>query len=72
MKVDVQFRLTGTEIPADHGYHLLSAIARIIPEFHGDDEIGIHPIAGRLIGNRRLALTDHSRLTIRLAVDRIP
>ncbi len=71
MKVDVQFRLVGTEIPADHGYSLLSALARIVPALHGDDEVGVHPIGRRLIGNRRLALTDRSRLTIRIDADRI-
>lgn len=71
VKVDVSFRVTGSEIPADHGYHLLSAIARVVPKLHGDDEVGVHPIGGRLIGNRRLALTDRSRVTIRLDSERI-
>ena len=70
-KVDVQFRIIGTEIPADHGYHLFSTISRVVPELHGDDEVGVHPIPGRLVGNRRLALTERSRLTIRLASERI-
>jgi len=70
-KVDVQFRVTGIEIPADHGYHVMSAISRVVPEIHGDDEVGVHSIGGRLIGSRRLALTDRSRLTIRLAAERI-
>jgi len=71
MKVDVQFRLVGTEIPADHGYCLLSALARIVPALHGDDTIGVHAISGRFVGNRRLALTDRSRLTIRIDAQRI-
>lgn len=71
MKVDVQFRLVGSDIPADHGYCLLSALARIVPALHGDDEVGVHPIGGNLVGNRRLALTERSRLSIRIDVDRI-
>lgn len=71
MKVDVQFRLVGTDIPADHGYCLLSALARILPALHGDEEVGVHPISGRLAGDRRLALTDRSRLTIRIDAGRI-
>jgi CRISPR-associated protein Cas6 len=71
MKVDVQFRVLGTEVPADHGYLLLSTLARIVPDLHGDDAVGVHPIGGRLIGNRRLALTDRSRLTIRIETERI-
>jgi hypothetical protein len=70
-KVDVRFRLIGDEIPADHGYHLFAAISRLVPSLHGDDEVGVHPISGRLAGNRRLALTDRSSLTIRLASDRV-
>jgi CRISPR-associated protein Cas6 len=70
-KVDVQFRITGTEIPADHGYHLLAAISKILPSLHGDDEVGVHAISGRFVGGRRLALTERSRLTIRLSPDRV-
>ena len=71
MKVDVQFRLIGGDIPADHGYPLLSALVRIVPSLHGDDTIGVHAIGGRFVGNRRLALTDRSRLTIRMDARRI-
>ena len=70
-KVDVQFRITGNDIPADHGYHLLSAVSGLVPEIHGDDQVGVHPISGRLIGDRRLAITENSRLTIRLDSERI-
>ena len=70
-KVDVQFRLVGDEISADHGYPLFSAVSDLVPTLHGDDEVGLHPISGQLIGNRQLALTDRSYLTIRLASDRI-
>jgi len=69
--VDVAFRLTGDSVPADHGYALLAAVARIVPAVHGDDAIGIHPIIGRHIGNRTLALTERSRLVFRLDSDRI-
>ena len=70
-KIDLCFQITGAEIPADHGYALLAAISRLVPTVHGDEGIGVHPIFGRLVGNRRLALTDHSRLTIRAEVDRV-
>ena len=69
--VDLAFRLTGDRIPADHGYPLLAAIARIIPAVHSDETVGIHPIIGRYVGGRQLALTDRSRLTFRLDSDRI-
>ena len=69
--IDLAFGLAGDRIPADHGFALLGAVARIIPAVHGDDSIGIHPIIGRHVGERQLALTDSSRLTFRLDSDRI-
>jgi len=71
MKIDVQFRVLGSEIPADHGYPLLSALARFVPGLHGDDTVGVHAISGRFVGNRRLALTDRSWLTIRVDARRV-
>ncbi|MBM4042907.1 MAG: type I-MYXAN CRISPR-associated protein Cas6/Cmx6, partial [Planctomycetes bacterium] len=46
-------------------------ISRIIPAVHGDDTIAVHPIIGRYIGDRMLALTEGSRLVFRLDSDRI-
>ena len=71
MIVDVSFRLIGNLIPVDHGYQLFSAVSKIIPELHGDEEIGLHPVSGQITGNRCLALSEKSSLTIRLAADRI-
>ncbi len=69
--VDVSFRLAGDKIPADHGYALLGAVSRVLSSVHGDSRVGIHPIRGRLIGGRMLALTERSRLTFRLDAERI-
>jgi CRISPR-associated protein Cas6 len=69
--VDVQFKLVGNQIPADHGYHLFSAVSHLIPELHGDEDVGLLPISGRLTGHRSLALTEGSRLSIRLPSERI-
>lgn len=33
--VDLSFHLTGTVIPADHGYSLFGAVCRLIPDFQG-------------------------------------
>jgi len=70
--VDVSFNVVGDVIPADHGYALLSAVSEIVPEVHGDNAVGIHPIPGTLTGNRTLALTDRSRLVIRIPSERLP
>lgn len=69
--VDVRFLLQGSQIPADHGYHLFSAISQLVPELHSDEEVGLHPIAGRPSGNRCISLSKGSSLTIRLPADRI-
>jgi CRISPR-associated protein Cas6 len=70
--VDLAFVMRGTSIPADHGYLLYAAIARQAPSLHGDESIGVHPIFGRLTGDRRMALTARSRLILRLPSTRIP
>lgn len=69
--VDLAFRLTGATIPVDHGYALYAAISRLLPDFHADKDIGIHPVRGRYVGDGSLHLTTFSRLTIRLPDDRI-
>jgi CRISPR-associated protein Cas6 len=69
--VDVKFGLTGRDLPADHGYALCGAVCRIVPSLHADKSVGIHPVSGRLAGNRLLALSPASALTIRIAADRI-
>lgn len=69
--VDVSYRLSAEVIPVDHGYSLYSAISRLVPGIHGDDQIGIHPIYGRLVGERKLAISESSRLVLRLPVDRL-
>jgi len=64
--VDLSFPLSGSTIPADHGYLLYSAISRKGPALHENPRVGVHPIGGRPSGGRRLALTPASRLTLRL------
>ena len=71
--VDIGFRLTGREIPADHGYALYGAVSRHVPWIHdsAQEALGIHPINGLLAGNRLLDLTPSSRLTFRLDSDHV-
>lgn len=70
--VDLSFPVRGITIPVDHGYPLYAAISRRVPTIHGDKTVGIHPIRGQLIGQRKLALTPKSHLVLRLPVTRIP
>jgi CRISPR-associated protein Cas6 len=71
--IDIGFRLTGREIPADHGYALYGAVSRHVPWTHNpaQEALGIHPINGLLAGNRLLHLTPSSRLTFRLDSDHV-
>jgi CRISPR-associated protein Cas6 len=66
------FVFEGDTIPADHGYALYSAISRYLPSLHADASIGVHPVIGRLVGQRSLALTPDSRLVLRLPSARVP
>jgi len=71
--LDLFFQIQGTTFPVDHGYPLYSAISKICPALHANNggaelkgSVGIHPVHGRYIGNRQLALTDQSRLAVRI------
>ena len=64
--VEIHFSLEGDQIPVDHGYHLFSAISRLIPFAHKNEKIGVQPISGQLTGNRLLNITKSSCLKIRL------
>lgn len=71
--IDLCFSLAGTEaIPADHGYHLYSAISRLLPVAHAENGMAIHPIRGRQIGGRKITLLPTSRLVVRAKSERIP
>jgi CRISPR-associated protein Cas6 len=66
MLVELVYRLqTAGTIPADHGYLLFGALARLLPALHDDPNVSILPISGRIVGDRRMGLTPSSRLTLR-------
>ena len=49
--LDILFRVTGTEVPADHGYALFGAISRILESdgdrwLHANPAIGLHTVRG--------------------------
>jgi CRISPR-associated protein Cas6 len=70
--IDLAFAVVGSApLPVDHGYHLYAAISRALPAVHEPNGIGIHPIRGRQIGDRQMQLCDWSKLTIRIATERI-
>jgi CRISPR-associated protein Cas6 len=79
--VDLAFRITGKSVPADHGYVLHGALCKALPGVRGrkpppggaeeDTPFGVHPISGRAIGERQLALHENSRLTLRVESEQI-
>lgn len=72
MHVDLSFQLAGTNaIAADHGYALYGAVSRLLPLVHAENGVGVHPIRGRQVGNRQLALMPWSTLSLRVAESEI-
>ena len=75
--LDILFRVTGAEIPADHGYALFSATSRILETeedrwMHDNAHIGLHTIRGASLGNGRRLLGPNARLGLRLPSDLLP
>lgn len=71
--IDVRWRIRSPgRIPLQHQYHLLSAIARLIPDVHPANPLGIHPIRGIRTEPGFLDITETSALTIRTPVDQLP
>ncbi len=67
MKLDLAFAIhTQHIIPVDHGYALYGALSRLVPEVHRDNGIAIHPIRGRQVGDRKMALLPWSSLVLRV------
>jgi CRISPR-associated endonuclease/helicase Cas3 len=72
VKIELHFKaLAKQPIPADHGYAVMGAVTQIVPSGHAGDGFAIAPIAGMQVGNRMMALTQHSRLILRLEAERI-
>lgn len=74
--LELRFPVTGSTIPADHGYVIFSALCTLLPELRIEQEriqgLAVAPIAGRPVGGRRLALGPGSNLIFRLPASRIP
>lgn len=72
MHVDLIIPVMGDTLPVDHSYKLFSALSRLAPKLHEQEDIGIFPINGTLIGGRRLRINRNSHLGIRLSSDALP
>ncbi len=49
-KLDLGFKVTGTELPVDHGFALYGALSRVLPFFHEEGDLGLKFIRGRYVG----------------------
>ncbi|MBE9125501.1 MULTISPECIES: type I-MYXAN CRISPR-associated protein Cas6/Cmx6 [unclassified Coleofasciculus] len=70
--VNLSFSVKGQMLPADHGYGLFAALSKLCPSVHEDSEIQILTIPGIPDRKGKIALTDRSRLLVRLPVTKIP
>ena len=70
--LDVQFDLTGSEIPADHGQPLYEALLAHLPWLKDEPAAGVHPIHGAPTGrNENLIINRRVKLVLRLPVARL-
>jgi CRISPR-associated protein Cas6 len=69
--IDLSFELVGQTIPLDHGYALFGALSRIVPALHNNRRLGVHPIRGRQVAPGVMALTESSRLRLRMPSEEI-
>ncbi len=70
--VELHFPILGKRLPADHAYHLYSALSRIRPELHESNSVAIHTIKGSRDGRGFIHLVDHAKLRIRMPAEIIP
>lgn len=70
-KVDLCFRVMGSMLPVDHGFALYSALSKISPALHEDEDIALKLVRGRYAGNGMLDISPHSELVLRLKAGRI-
>jgi CRISPR-associated protein Cas6 len=69
---DVQFDLTGSELPADHGVTLYRELVRHLPWLEQTPEAGVHPVHGWPTGrNANLVINRRIKLVLRLPVERV-
>ncbi|MFP4123371.1 MAG: type I-MYXAN CRISPR-associated protein Cas6/Cmx6 [Coleofasciculus sp.] len=70
--VNLSFSIQGQMLPADHGFGLFSALSKLCAAIHQQNEIQILTIPGIPDRQGKIALTDRSRLLIRLPITKIP
>jgi CRISPR-associated protein Cas6 len=70
--MDVQFDLSGNEVPADHGYSLYQTLSALLPWLGDSEGSGIHAIHGAPTGrNDNLVINRRVKLVLRVPVERL-
>lgn len=70
-KIDLCFPSFGNFLPVDHGFALYSAISRVLPVIHKDQNVGVKLVSGRYVGGGLLDISPASELVLRIPVDNI-
>ena len=69
---ELQFDLSGLELPEDHGYALYEEIARHLPWLRDTPDAAIHPVHGAPSGrNANLVINRRVKLVLRLPIERL-
>lgn len=71
IKVDLCFKISGKNLPVDHGFALYGSISRILPSIHEAEEVGLKLVRGRYVGNGLLDISPHSELVLRIPAESI-
>lgn len=70
--LDVQFDLSGSELPADHGHVLFEALAVHLPWLRDVPEAGVHPVHGAPTGrDDKLVINRRVKLVLRVPRERL-
>lgn len=70
--VQLNFRVRGSYLPADHSYGLFSASVNLVPQIRSNKQISILSIPGIPDAPGRILLTRQSCLRIRVPISQIP
>ncbi len=69
--IDLVYKVSGSQLPADHNHRLLAAISKKFPTLHSLEQLSINTIAGIPDKQGKIRLTQQSKLRLRLPVEAI-
>lgn len=69
--IDLVYKVSGDQLPADHNHRLLGALSQKLPVIHNLEHLSINTIAGIADKKGKIQLTPQSKLRLRLPVEAI-